>query len=94
MQRQEDVLRLNRDQYRGGSFHLAQGKTDVVVEVPIHTALKPLIANTPDGQHNFLLNSRGQPWTTSGFKSFWRKAMQRAVLENSGLHFHDPRGSV
>ncbi|MGB0920622.1 MAG: tyrosine-type recombinase/integrase [Alphaproteobacteria bacterium] len=93
MQRQEDVLRLNRGQLRDGAFHLQQGKTKKVVEVPVHPALLELIKETPEDQFLFLTNSRGQQWTTDGFKSSWRKAMKRAGLEHSGLHFHDLRGT-
>lgn len=93
MQRQSDLLQLSRTQFRNNAFHLMQEKTDKIVEVPVHPKLLPLIKNTPMDRLLFLVNSRGQPWTTDGFKTSWRKAMKRAGLERSGLHFHDLRGT-
>ena len=40
-----------------------------------------------------LLNSRGQPWTESGFRASWNKAFERSGIE-SDLHFHDIRGTA
>lgn len=39
-----------------------------------------------------LTNSRGQPWTSDGFRSYWEKAYKNAKIV--GLHFHDLRGTA
>jgi integrase len=45
----------------------------------------------PRSAVTILTNSRGLPWTNSGFRASWRHAIKRAGIK--GLTFHDLRGT-
>ncbi|MCR6660509.1 MAG: tyrosine-type recombinase/integrase [Asticcacaulis sp.] len=42
---------------------------------------------------HILTNSRGLPWTASGFRASWRKAFGK-IFTDTDLHFHDLRGTA
>jgi integrase len=93
-QRQGDLLRLSWTAYDGKHLRLRQSKSGVVVHIPVAKVLahqlramrRRRVATT------ILTNSRGQPWTESGFRASWRTASQKAKIV--GLRFHDLRGSA
>lgn len=91
-QRQGDLLTLTWTQARDGWLVLKQGKTKARVEIPLSGSLGAILAAIPRRAVTILTNSRGQPWTSDGFRASWGKAFAKAGLE--GLHFHDLRGTA
>jgi integrase len=90
-QRQGDLLKLTWKAYDGQSIALRQSKTGAHVRVKVSKELKQILDNVDRGNAvTILTNSQGQPWAT-GFKSSWRKAVEKAGIENRT--FHDLRGT-
>lgn len=89
-QRRGDVLlRLYDHVIDGGVWYLAQGKTGTQVPVPLHPVVLAIIeteramrrkAAIVDPKRPLLTNSRGQPWTPSGFGASWTKELIRLKL--------------
>lgn len=93
-QRQGDLIRLKWSQYDGTHIRLKQGKTGALVPVPAGAPLKAALdARRPaKSEGTILRNTRGGPWTSSGFRSSWGKADKRAGLVD--VRFHDLRGTA
>ena len=91
-QRQGDLLKLAWSAYDGERIRLRQGKTGVRVVVPVGAPLKAALDSTERKSPIVLVNSDGHPWTPDGFRSSWRKAVERAGI--AGLTFHDLRGTA
>lgn len=90
-QRQGDLLKLTWRAYDGQSIALRQSKTGAHVRVKVSRELKECLDNVKRGDAvTILTNGQGQPWAT-GFKSSWRKAVERAGIEDRT--FHDLRGT-
>lgn len=90
-QRQGDLLKLTWRAYDGQSIALRQSKTGAHVRVKVSKELKECLDNVKRGDAvTILTNGQGQPWAT-GFKSSWRKAVERAGIEDRT--FHDLRGT-
>lgn len=89
-QRRGDVLlRLYDHVIDGGVWYLAQGKTKTDVPVPLHPVVLAIIeteralrrkAAIVDPKRPLLTNSRGRPWTPSGFGASWTKELIRLKL--------------
>jgi integrase len=105
-QRQGDLLRLKWFSYDGTYIRLIQSKSirrrksgkrskPVRVVIPVGAPLKAALDAARVGksaQDNVLLNSRGEPWTSDGFRTSWGKACAAAGIV--GLTFHDLRGTA
>lgn len=90
-QRQGDLLKLTWKAYDGHSIALRQQKTGAHVRVKVSAELKQCLDSVKRSKAvTILTNSDGQPWA-SGFKSSWRKAVERAGIEDRT--FHDLRGT-
>lgn len=91
-QRQLDLLRLTWAQYNDGVIRLKQSKTkrDVSIRLPDHLQARLATIKRAD-VGCILLNSRGEPWTSDGFRSSWAAACKAAGVE--GVTFHDLRGT-
>lgn len=90
-QRQGDLLKLTWSAYDGNSLTLRQSKTGAHIRMKAASELKHLLDNvqrTP--AVTILTNNQGKPWAT-GFKSSWRKALEKAGIK--GRTFHDLRGT-
>ena len=83
-QRQGDLLRLPWSGYDGEFIRLRQ------VGSPLKLALNE--AAQARRSPVILLNSRGMPWTSDGFRTSWGKACAAAGIV--GLTFHDLRGTA
>lgn len=92
-QRESDCLRMRWDQIRDGVMHVRQKKTNKKVWVPIHAALKPVLAEIPKRATTILTNTDGRPWTRSGFNTSWRRSLPQ-VIRDQGLVFHGLRKSA
>ncbi|MCZ7851187.1 integrase [Agrobacterium salinitolerans] len=93
MQRQADILTMPMIAFDGQRVSIKQGKTGARVRITAAPAILPILQDAKDsGRQRVLVNSFGQNWTASGFKSSWRKEMAR--LKIKGVTFHDLRGTA
>ncbi|MCZ7496307.1 integrase [Agrobacterium rhizogenes] len=93
MQRQADILSMPMIAFDGERVSIKQGKTGARVRITAAPAILPILQDAKDsGRQRVLVNSFGQNWTASGFKSSWRKEMIR--LKIKGVTFHDLRGTA
>lgn len=90
-QRQGDILALSWPDYDGAHLNFHQSKGDKRVRVKVTARLKTMIDAQPRGTLRILLNSRGRPWTSDGFKTSWGKLCDRLGIDN--VTFHDLRGT-
>jgi integrase len=89
-QRREDILRRLTDAaIRDGVWQLRQGKTATVVPVPLHPVVLAILdlerqarrkSDVVDPRRPLLTNSRGRPWTPTGFGASWRTELIRLKL--------------
>jgi integrase len=91
-QRQGDLLRLPWSAYDGQTIKLTQSKTDKDVVIPIGKTLRGFLDGLEKRSTQILVNSRGRPWTSDGFKSSFGKARTKAGIKDR--HFHDLRGTA
>lgn len=90
-QRQGDLLKLTWKAYDGNSIALRQSKTGAHVRVKVSKELKQCLDSVKRGNSlTILTNGQGLPWAT-GFKSSWRKAVEKAGIEDRT--YHDLRGT-
>lgn len=90
-QRQGDLLKLTWSAYDGASITLRQGKTGAHVRMKVAAELKEALDSVKRSDSvTILTNNQGKPWAT-GFKSSWRKAVEKAGIK--GKTFHDLRGT-
>lgn len=90
-QRQGDLLKLTWKAYDGYSIALRQSKTGAHVRVKVSDELKACLDAVKRGNAvTILTNGQGKPWA-SGFKSSWRKAVEKAGITDRT--FHDLRGT-
>ncbi|MBY5465233.1 tyrosine-type recombinase/integrase [Rhizobium leguminosarum] len=95
-QRQADMLLATWKQYDGTHLMFEQGKSKPGkpkrrVRVKVHSALKAILDALPTDTLRILNNSRGRPWSKSGFKTSWGKECDRLGIE--GVTYHDLRGT-
>jgi integrase len=78
----KDALTLPRNFYRNGEIATKRSKTGEPVFWPVPSELATVISET--ASHNattLCANSRGLPWTLSGFNSSWIKYRKRLEAE-------------
>lgn len=93
MQRQADILKMPTLAFDGERVSIKQGKTGARVRVVAAPDLLPVLRDAKsEGRQRVLVNSLGQNWTSSGFRSSWRKEMARLGVK--GVNFHDLRGTA
>lgn len=81
----QDALEMPRTAVSGGKLDTRRGKTGVPVWVPLPTPVLDVLANEPKHPATTLTlcaNSRGKPWTVSGFRASWRPI--KLKLEEEG----------
>lgn len=94
-QRQGDLLKLTWSAYDGQVIRLKQSKGKARVPVPVGAPIKDMLdamAGERKTSVTILTNSKGQPWTSDGFRASWEKAYKKAGIVD--LHFHDLRGTA
>jgi integrase len=91
-QRQGDLLTLPWSSYDGTHIRLRQSKSGQAVIARVGRPLKALLDATRRCCPTILANTHGQPWTSDGFRTSWRKLCDKAQI--AGLTFHDLRGSA
>lgn len=93
MQRQADVLTMPTLAYSDGGLWIKQGKTGARVRItPAHEIVPLLEDAQQEKRQRVLVNSFGEPWTSSGFRASLRREMTR--LKIKGVTFHDLRGTA
>ncbi len=97
-QRQGDLLRLSWTAFDGTHIRLKQSKTGRRVSVLVSEELRCVLdrlRSENDARDvpatTILVNQRGKPWTSDGFRTSWGKACAKAGID--GLTFHDLRGT-
>jgi integrase len=88
-QRQADILAMTWGQLQDGVIRLRQAKTDALVEVPVHSALRTALQNAPRVSTHILTDHRGRPFKGDNFRHQWRAATVAAGLD--GLQNRDLR---
>lgn len=94
MQRQGDVLSMPTLRYdaTGARIRIRQSKTGAWLWVPCPDEIKPICDDAvAKNRATILANSRGDRWTSDGFRSSWAAEMER--LKIVGPTFHDLRGT-
>lgn len=93
--RQGDLLALPWSAVGPLAIDIATRKSrgDKLATIPLYPKLAELVANIPRLGETVLTTTRGAPWG-SGFGASWNKAMRQAGLRDSGLTFHDLRGTA
>jgi integrase len=94
----EDALHLPRTFYKEGEIATNRSKTGEPVFWPAPTPLREILAAAPAHDAITLCaNSRGHPWTTSGFRASWRTLQQDLLKEDRigpGLTLYGLRHTV
>lgn len=84
-----DLVALDWSHVGASVIVIRTSKRKVRAAIPIHGELKAFLDALPDRDGVILRNSKGEPWTASGFKSSWRKAKP----EGFDRRLHDLRGT-
>lgn len=84
-----DLLSLDWAHVFPKAIIIRTSKRKVRAAIPLHRDLKAFLDALPNREGRVLLNSRGEPWTTDGFKSSWRTARPKGFER----HMHDLRGT-
>jgi hypothetical protein len=79
-QRQGDDLAMLWNDVSDGSISVVQQKTGKKLRIPMHRDLREILLEIPKRAVTVLSNTRGQPWTTDGFKTSWNKELGREVM--------------
>ena len=96
-QRLGDVLEMRWSEVKDNLISVKQNKTGKRLWIPMHRDLQDVVAELPRTSLTLLANTRSKPWTDSGFKSSWSKAMNKpemATLREKALVFHGLRKSA
>lgn len=94
-QRQGDLLRLTWSAYDGSYIRLRQQKGKRRIVIPVSAPLRAILEEAKAKRANavtILTTTRRQPWTSSGFRSSWRKACAKAKVAD--VTYHDLRGTA
>lgn len=96
--RQGDALTLTKNAYDGHNLEIITRKNEQRVWWPVPVSLKEILDNAPKHDAVTLAaNSRGHPWTESGFRASWRTLRLRLEKDGQvapGLTFHGLRHTV
>jgi integrase len=92
-QRRGDVIRLGRQHVREGSLELRQGKTKVIVTIPLHPELQVILAASAASQLTFLTTADEAPFSPNYFTNWFGHACREAGLP-LGLSAHGLRKAL
>lgn len=85
-QRRGDVIRMGRQHLSGDFLRVTQSKTGASLEIPLHSELKSVIAETPKEHLTFLTTQFNRPFTAAGFGNWFRDACDDAGLKGLSAH--------
>jgi integrase len=96
--REGDIIRAPRDIVSAEAIKIKTAKRGIWIDIPIVAELRAALAEAPAHDAITLCaNSRGRPWTLSGFSCSFRKAIKQLEMEplvGTGLTFHGLRHTV
>lgn len=97
-QREGDLLKLTWADFDGQRIRVAVSKKKpgaprVKLTIPLLKVAADALKSLERTSTHILTNSRGVPWTESGFRASWGKAFAK-ILGDTDLHFHDLRGTA
>ena len=97
-QREGDLLKLTWADYDGKRIRVSVSKKKpgaprVKLTIPLLRHAADALNALERTSTHILTNSRGVPWTESGFRASWRKAFTK-IFGDTDLHFHDLRGTA
>jgi integrase len=96
--RQGDILKLTKDAYDGKTIRVITAKRRIHVAVPIPEDLQKMLNDRLKLPGSVLcVNSRGEPWTESGFRASFFKLIRKLAKDGKvgkGLSFHGIRSTV
>jgi len=84
-----DLISLDWSHVGQNAVVIRTSKKKVRAAIPMHRELKLFLDRLEHREGAILRNSKGQPWTASGFKSSWGKAKP----EGFDRRLHDLRGT-
>ena len=95
--RKGDLLRISLPDIREDGLYVQQTKTGKRQVFDMEPELRALIGEIRSlrrrvGSMSLFCTRTGQPYTVSGFDSYWRRIVQRSELED--VHFHDIRAKA
>lgn len=85
-QRRSDAVVMGRQHVSGHRIKVRQQKTKEFLRIPIHPALKAVIAGTARDNMAFLVTSHGKPFTPAGFGNWFRDRCNEAGLPQCSAH--------
>lgn len=95
--REGDAIRLSWNAYEKSIIAPIAGKTGEPLWIPAHFRLRQILEETPKKSTIIAVNSRGLPWTGSGFRaSFFKflKRLEKVEKIGKGLTYHGLRHTV
>lgn len=85
-QRSGDVRQMGRQHVSDGHIRVRQDKTDVELDIPLHTRLNASLAHVPGNQLLFLQTHYGKPFTAAGFGNWFKDACRDAGVSHCSAH--------
>lgn len=92
-QRRGDVIRMGRQHIKGRLLTVRQNKTGVVVDIPLHTELRAILAASSIDHMTFLTTATGKPFTGCSFTNWFGGICRDAGLP-IGLSAHGLRKAM
>ncbi len=96
--RKGDVLKVTKAALQDGMINVLTAKREVAVAVPVHPTLAGVLGSAPaHASVTMAANSRGVPWTESGYNSSFIKFIRRLEGEQKvkpGLTMHGLRHTL
>jgi hypothetical protein len=95
--READALTFHKTGFTGTHVRWTAGKNGREIWLPAHPKLIEILGKAPKNATIFCLNSRGKPWTQSGFRASFFQLLRRLREEGlieAGLTFHGLRHSL
>lgn len=93
-QRQGDICGLSWPDIQKDALTVRQNKTGAFVGLPLVGGFKDFVLSQPRLSDFILMNSKGGKWQEVSLRQAWRKAVADAGLTETGLRFHDLRGTT
>jgi integrase len=97
-QRQGDILGMRWADIKNGAWHLQQGKTGKRLAIGLSREFKKVLGKCAllpcSGERtHVILNTRGKPYTSDGFRAVWQRNMRRWMRVTGSPRFtnHDIR---
>lgn len=84
--RRGDLVRLGRQNIRGGRLYYRQQKTGRALAIPLHHELVSVIEASRTDHLTFLVTAHGKPFSAAGFGNWFREMCNAAGLPQCSAH--------